>query len=60
MSLIARFILPLRVCPTLNLYSRMHFAARGRLKRECYTRMLAQHGRRSDPLPGRPLRGKPS
>ena len=57
MSLVQRWILPLSACPMSNaFYAGMHWSKRVKLKRNTFTRMLAQSGRRKgDPLPGRPL-----
>lgn len=38
----------------MNTYARTHWAKRRALKLDTFTRMLAQHGRRSSPLPGKP------
>jgi hypothetical protein len=54
-SLVCRFVLPARLAPTLNVYSRMHWARRSKLKKECLTRMLAQAGG----FATKPLEGKP-
>jgi hypothetical protein len=54
-DLVCRFVLPARLAPTFNSYSRMHWSRRTKLKKECLTRMLAQAGRiRSRPLDGKP------
>lgn len=50
-----KFVLPLGCAPLTNQLMRMFWAKRQRLKLETYTRMCAQHGRRSKPLPGKPV-----
>lgn len=56
MSMVARWVLPLRSCPTANeFFAGMHWAKRTKIKKDTLTRMLAQSGRASKPLPGKPL-----
>lgn len=53
--LVARFVLPLRLCPTLNAFAEMPFYARKQLKTEAAALMLAQTRFQRGPL----LRGRP-
>ena len=53
-ELVARFVLPLSLCPTTNSTRHAPGWKLGKLKAEAYAIMAAQHGRRSEPLPGRP------
>lgn len=56
-ELVARFVLPLNYCPTLNAFAEMNFWKRAKLKSAAQSMMLIQCGgrRRSEPLPGRPM-----
>ena len=51
---IAIFVLPLDCAPTLNVYSRIHWSKRQKVKQKTYLKMLSQHNRRQQPLPGKP------
>ncbi len=53
-ALVARFALELKLCPPLNALAEMPGWRRKKLKDACLIRMLGQHGRRREPLPGRP------
>lgn len=44
------FEIPLRLSPTLNKYSRMHWTKRRQLKNECLLKLLSQQHRRRTPL----------
>jgi hypothetical protein len=51
---IATWELPLDACPTANqFYAGMHWSKRTKIKQQTLTRMLAQNGRRNEPLPGK-------
>lgn len=57
-ALVARWALPLELCKPMNQIARRGTQQAGwalqKMKRECWLRMMAQHGRRALPLPGRP------
>lgn len=56
MSMIARWVLPLRSCPTANqFFAGLHWSKRTKIKKDTLTHMLAQSGRSPKPLPGKPL-----
>lgn len=51
---VVRFALPLSLCQPQNRTRHGQPWALGKLKADVLLRMLSQHGRRSEPLPGRP------
>lgn len=56
-ALVARFVLPLDFCPSLNRFAELPSFARKRVKDQVATLMLVQQRfmRRLEPLPGRPF-----
>lgn len=54
MKPVAVFQLELEHAPLLNRFMFMHWTKRAQLKRQIAVRLLAQIGRRKDPLAGRP------
>ena len=56
-ELVARFALPLELCPTTNRTRHRQAWMLGKLKKDCFTQMWAQNGGRVRvyPLPGRPM-----
>jgi hypothetical protein len=53
-NVVARFALPLALCQPQNRTRHGQAWALGKLKQDVLLCMLSQHGRRSQPLPGRP------
>jgi len=51
---VAVFQLPLEEAPLLNRFMNMHWRARHALKKRIVVRLLAQVGRRKEPMSGRP------
>lgn len=51
---LARCVLPLGACPLQNVYARMHWTKKQKVKRDAFMRMLSQIGKRDEPLTGKP------